>query len=73
MITSFVLYLPWTAAICLWCTCPSYPLVELIIFKPPNILDKKVTLFSFLCSDLLSSDYVEIHYKNGKPQYSKVW
>lgn len=27
---------------------------------------------SFLSSDLLSSDYVEIHYEDGKPQYSKV-
>lgn len=47
--------------------------IELIIFNPPSILDAEITLFSFLCSGLLSSDYVEIHYENGKPQYSKVW
>ena len=57
---------------CLWCPCPSHSFIELIIFKPPSFLDAEITLFSFLCSDLLSSDYVEIHYENGKPQYSKV-
>lgn len=67
--TFFVL---WTVATCLWCTCLSYPLTELIIFHPPSILDAELTLLSFLCSGLLSSDYVEIHYENGKPQYSKV-
>lgn len=52
---------------------PPYPFTELIIFKPLSILDAELTLLSFLCSGLLSSDYVEIHYENGKPQYSKVW
>lgn len=70
MITSFVL-----AVDCcyLWCTCSSHPYIELIIFKRWNVLDAEITLFSSFCSGLLSSDYVEIHYENGKPQYSKVW
>ena len=29
-------------------------------------------LMSLFCSDLLSSDYVEIHYEDGKPVLSKV-
>lgn len=70
MITSFVL-----AVDCcyLWCSCSSHPYIELIIFKLRNVLDAEITLFSSLHSGLLSSDYVEIHYENGKPQYSKVW
>lgn len=48
------------------------PSTELIIFKPLSVLDAEITLFSFPCSGLLSSDYVEIHYENGKPQHSKV-
>lgn len=51
---------------------PWQPSTELIIFKPLSILDAEITLFSFPCSGLLSSDYVEIHYENGKPQHSKV-
>lgn len=48
-------------------------LLSWLFLKPPSILDVEITVFSFLCSGLLSSDYVEIHYENGKPQYSKVW
>lgn len=70
MITCSVLTVDWSA---LRLTRLSHPFIELVIFKPPSVLDVEITLFSFLCSGLLSSDYVEIHYENGKPQYSKVW
>lgn len=48
-------------------------LLSWLFLQPPSMLDMEITIFSFLCSGLLSSDYVEIHYENGKPQYSKVW
>lgn len=31
-----------------------------------------ILIFPFFDSDLLSSNYVEIHYEDGKPKFSKV-